>query len=145
MGKYYTLSKKEKELMELFWDAGCPLSRAEILERAATRKCSWKPNSVHILVNSLLDKKAVRVSGYYLSSRKLGRTFESAITPEDYAVMQVELAAHKAEAEAGLTPPKLMAALMDDNNLSDEVIDQLEAIIANKKGTSSKKKSSKTK
>ncbi len=99
--RYYTLSRKERELMEIFWDAGSALSRAEILERAETKKCSWKPNSVHILLNSLLDKKAVQVSGYYLSSRKLGRTFEAAVTPQEYALMQVLHAARQAE-EAGV-------------------------------------------
>ena len=41
--QYFTLSKKEQELMELFWDAGKPLARAEILELAASRAASWKP------------------------------------------------------------------------------------------------------
>ena len=45
--QYFTLSKKEQELMELFWDAGKPLARAEILELAASRAA--KPGDVVIL------------------------------------------------------------------------------------------------
>lgn len=100
----FTLSKKEKELMELFWDAGCPLARGEILERAAARTCTWKPNSVHILLNSLLDKGAVEVSGYYLNSRKLGRSFQAAVSREEYAVMQVHIAVETAKKETGISP-----------------------------------------
>ena len=62
--QYFTLSKKEQELMELFWDAGKPLARAEILELAASRAASSKPNSIHILVNSLMEKGALAVAGY---------------------------------------------------------------------------------
>lgn len=91
---YFTLSKKEMEVMELFWDAGCPLARSEILERAAQRPCTWKPNSVHILINSLMDKGALQVAGFYLDSRKLGRTFEPTMTPDDYRLMQVEYIIH---------------------------------------------------
>ncbi len=130
--KRFTLSKKEKELMDIFWTAEAPLSRAEILEHAAEQKCSWKPNSVHILVNSLLDKNAVQVAGFYLSSRKLGRTFEPAITREDYAIMQVEIAADQAKAEGVADPKRLIAALVDDS-ASDEILDEMVKILQSKK------------
>ncbi len=132
MAKPFTMSKKEKELMDLFWDAGAPLSRAEILERAEKRKCTWKPNSVHILLNSLLDKKAVQVAGFYLNSRKLGRTFEPAVTREQYAVMQVELAAKQARSEGIAGPNQLVAALIDDS-ASDASLDEMVQIIEAKK------------
>lgn len=95
--QFYTFSKKEAEVMEIFWETGEPLSRAEILERASSRNCTWKPNSVHILLNSLLDKGALQVEGYYLSSRKLGRTFGPAVTRQEYALMQVLHASQLAE------------------------------------------------
>ena len=132
MKNHFTLSKKEKELMELFWDAGCPLARAEILERAATRECSWKPNSVHILVNSLLDKGALKVSGFYLNSRKLGRTFEPAMTREDYAFMQVEQAASLARTEVGMGASRLVAALFDEE-ADMETLDEMASVIRDKK------------
>ncbi len=112
--RYYSFSKKEEELMELFWDAGDPLSRSEILERAEARSCSWKPNSIHILLNALLKKGAVQVAGYYLSSRKLGRTFEPAITRRDYALMQV-LHASKLAEQAGVPLKAQLAALKQDS------------------------------
>lgn len=132
MGKAFTLSKKEKELMDIFWIAGAPLSRAEILERAATQKCSWKPNSVHILLNSLLDKKAIDVAGFYLSSRKLGRTFQAVVSREEYALMQVELAAKRAKDEGVTGPGKLVAALIDDS-VSDATLDEMVRMIEAKK------------
>lgn len=108
--RYFTLSKKEQELMELFWDAKRPLARAEILELAAARATSWKPNSIHILVNSLMDKGALQVAGYYLSSRKLGRTFEPTLAPQDYRLMQVRHAVAQA-VEAGCDPAAIREAV----------------------------------
>jgi len=139
--KYFTLSKKEKELMDIFWNADAPLARAEILERAEEQKCSWKPNSVHILVNSLLDKKAVRVAGFYLNSRKLGRTFEPAITREEYAIMQVELAADQARAEGITGPNRLVSALIDDSASGASLDEMIEIIEAKKKEIQARKKS----
>lgn len=140
MRKSFTLSKKEKEMMDLFWDAEAPLSRLEILDQAEQRKCSWKPNSVHILLNSLLEKGAVEVAGMYLNSRKLGRTFKAAITREEYAVMQVELAAGRAKAEGAASPDKMMAALLE-GDVSDETLDEMMQMIeAKKRQTDAKKK-----
>lgn len=104
MSKLYTLSPKEMELMQILWDAAEPLGRQEILDRAAERECTWKPNSVHILLNALLMKGAVRVSGYYLNSRKMGRSFKAAATKEQYAIMQVGKALEDAAALLGDKP-----------------------------------------
>lgn len=104
MKNTFVLSKKEKEFMELFWEAGCPLAREEVLARAALRKCTWKPNSFHILVNSLLKKGALKVAGYHINSRKLGRDYAPAITPEEYAAMLVVNAAAEAAAVLGKEP-----------------------------------------
>ena len=108
--QYFTLSKKEQELMELFSDAGKPLAPAEILELAASRAASWKPNSIHILVNSLMEKGALAVAGYYLSSRKLGRTFQPTLTLQDYRLMQAKHAVILA-VEAGVTAKEIKAAV----------------------------------
>ncbi len=95
--KLFTLSPKEQELMNIFWEAGEPLGRSEILERAAQQGCTWKPSYIHIMLNALLKKGAVRAAGYYLNGRSHGRNFEAAIDKEDYAVMQVLAALEKAE------------------------------------------------
>ncbi len=109
--KPFTLSKKEMELMLLLWDAEEPLARQDILDRAAVRTCSWKPNSVHILLNALLDKGAVQVTGFYLNSRKLGRTFAPAVSKEEYGKMQVRSALQEASRLIKKSPQKLLEEL----------------------------------
>ncbi len=136
----FTLSKKEKELMDIFWNADAPLSRADILERAEQQKCSWKPNSVHILLNSLLDKKAIQVAGFYLNSRKLGRTFEAAVSREDYAVMQVAIAADQARADGVTGSQKLVAALIGDSTTEKELTEIAKMVQAKKAEIQARKK-----
>lgn len=93
MDLMFTLSKKEKEMMGLFWESDHPMGRVEILEMAEKKQCSWKPNSIHILLNSLLDKQAIRVAGFSQESRRLSRTFEANVTHVQYEAMQIMQAA----------------------------------------------------
>lgn len=55
---YFRLTKSESEIMDLMWKEGRPLSRSEIIDLTPDR--SWKPASIHILLNSMLDKGASR-------------------------------------------------------------------------------------
>ncbi len=114
MKEFCPLSKKELEFMGIFWESSSALSRQDILDRAAQRECSWKPNSIHILLNSLLEKGFIRVAGYYIKTKKVGRTFEAAITREKYAITQVRLAVKQGESVCGQRLPwmdKVVAAL----------------------------------
>lgn len=110
----YTLSKKEVEMMEIFWDSDEALSREGILQKASTRQCSWKPNSVSILVNSLLKKGALEVNGFYSNSRKLGRLFHRAITREEYSLMQVRIALENGKQLSGLEPQEALQILIKE-------------------------------
>ena len=53
------LTRSEMEIMDVLWEAGKPLSRADLLEH--TEEKTWKDSSVHILLNSLLQKGAIQV------------------------------------------------------------------------------------
>lgn len=68
------LTKKEQELMEVLWKAGRPLSSKEIVENSIDK--TWKDSSIHILLNSLLDKGAIKEAGYVRTGKGYGRTFE---------------------------------------------------------------------
>ncbi len=92
MSKLYTFSPKERELMDILWEADEPLGRQEILARAEKKPVTWKLDSFHVILNALLKKQAVEVSGFYLNSRKVGRNFKAAITKEQYSIMQVRKA-----------------------------------------------------
>ena len=52
------LSKNEFEIMSLFWSENRPLSRSEIITLSPQK--GWKERSIHILLNSLLEKAPFR-------------------------------------------------------------------------------------
>ena len=78
--KYFRLTKSENEIMNLMWKEGRPLSRSEIIELTPER--SWKPASIHILLNSMLDKNAIEVAGFVQSTKNYARTFMPTLTAD---------------------------------------------------------------
>lgn len=78
------LTKSEREIMDVLWNAGEPLSRSDFLERSETK--TWKDSSVHILLNSLLRKGMIREAGLIKRSKTFGRTFLPTMSREAYYV-----------------------------------------------------------
>lgn len=76
------LTKSEMEIMDVFWDAQAPLSRSDLLGTGGEK--TWKDSSVHILLNGLLQKGAIREAGFVRRSKTYGRTFLPTITREEY-------------------------------------------------------------
>ena len=83
---YFRLTKSENEIMELLWREGRPLSRSEIIDLTPDR--TWKPASIHILLNSRLEKGAIQVAGFVQSTKNYARTFTPTLTADEYAVLQ---------------------------------------------------------
>ena len=72
------LTKSEMEIMTVLWEADHPLSRTEILENSKEK--SWKDSSIHILLNSMLEKGAVEVAGFEKMGSHYGRTYAPALS-----------------------------------------------------------------
>ena len=76
------LTKSEMEIMDVLWGSEKPLSRADLL--AHSEEKSWKDSSVHILLNGLLQKGAIREAGLVKRSKTFGRVFSPTLTREEY-------------------------------------------------------------
>ena len=76
------LTKSELQIMDVLWEADTPLSRADLL--AHSEEKTWKDSSVHILLNGLLQKEAIREAGFVKRSKTYGRTFVPTMTREEY-------------------------------------------------------------
>lgn len=126
----FSLTKNEQEVMELMWTQDRALSRSEIIELSTER--SWKKSSIHILLNSLLDKGAIIVDGFVKTGKNYGRTYSAAVTQEEYQIMQFKQGANyiksKSSAIAGL-----VSALVQDEDIDSETLDRLEAILKERK------------
>ena len=112
------LTKSELEIMDVLWEDGGALSRSDFLERSEAK--SWKDSSVHILLNGLLSKGAIREAGFVKRSKTYARTFLPTMTREEYYAMTIFCHRYKPEMVG------LMAALLKREEITPE---QLDAIV----------------
>ena len=75
-------TKSEAEIMETFWNENRPLSRAYLIKHATHQ--NWKNTSIHILLNSLLEKGAIEIVGFERTGRRIARTFAPTIGRAEY-------------------------------------------------------------
>ena len=119
------LTKSEMQIMDVLWAADIPLSRADLLERSAEK--SWKDSSVHILLNGLLAKGAIREVGFVKRSKTYGRTFAPTLTREEYFATTIFSHTHKPEIVG------LMEALLSRDDITPEQLEQIEVLVLNRK------------
>ena len=70
------LTQNELEIMDVLWEQKRPLSRGELLSLPENK--TWMDSSIHILLNSLLRKGAIREAGYAKCGKTSGRVYEAA-------------------------------------------------------------------
>ncbi len=119
------LTRSELEIMDVLWAADAPLARADFLERSAEK--SWKDSSIHILLNGLLQKQAIREAGFVKRSKTYSRTFEPTMTREEYFARLVFSFRHKPDLVG------LMKALLSREDISPETLDAIGALIEEKR------------
>ena len=107
------LTKNELEIMDVLWEQGRPLSRGELL--ALPEKKTWMDSSIHILLNSLLRKGAIREAGYAKCGKTSGRVYEAALSCAEYYVTTLDSTRIQPEA-AELMEAYLAAKPLDEAN-----------------------------
>ncbi len=78
------LTKNESEIMDVLWRENRALSRGEILSLSTDK--TWMDSSVHILLNSMLKKGAIREAGFVKCGKTCGRVYDAAFSCEEYHV-----------------------------------------------------------
>ncbi len=86
--KVFKMTNSELEMMEVLWMAERPLTKTEIV--AASEDRSWKASYIHRMLNSLLEKKIIKVVGSMLTGNTYSRLFAPAMTPEEYSVLLIK-------------------------------------------------------
>lgn len=120
------LTRSELEIMDVMWAAGAPLSRSDLLEQSEEK--SWKDSSVHILLNGLLQKGAIREAGFVKRSKTYGRTFAPTLTREEYFATTIFSHRYKPEIVG------LFEALLKRKDITAEQLDQISELVAHRKG-----------
>ena len=120
------LTRSEMEIMDVLWEAGEPLSRSDLLEKSGEK--SWKDSSVHILLNGLLQKKAIREAGMVKRSKTYGRIFAPTLTREEYFAETIFSHRYKPEIVG------LMAALLSREDITQDQMRAIASLVAGKIG-----------
>lgn len=119
------LTKSEMEIMDVLWESGEPMSRADLLSHSNEK--TWKDSSVHILLNGLLQKNAIREAGVVKRSKTYGRTFVPTMSREEYFAGTIFSHRHKPEIVG------LFAALLERNEITAADLDQIRILIDRKR------------
>lgn len=117
------LSKNEFEIMSLLWSENRPLSRSEII--ALSPQKGWKERSIHVLLNSLLAKEMIKVSGFTTTKTNIGRTFTACCTPEDYMVFLFQSGGRTLTIDTS----RLFSSFHSQGMIPSDSIEELEKIV----------------
>lgn len=118
------LTKSEMEIMDVLWASDKPLSRSDLL--ACSEEKTWKDSSVHILLNGLLLKGAIREAGVVKRSKTYGRTFEPTLSREAYFARTIFCHRHKPQIVG------LFAELLKREDITQEQLSQIAELVAEK-------------
>lgn len=119
------LTRSEMEIMDVMWESGVPMSRADLLARSEEK--TWKDSSVHILLNGLLQKGAIQEAGLVKRIKTYGRVFVPTMTREEYFANTIFCHRHKPEIVG------LFAALLHREEITPSDLDAIEELIRNKR------------
>lgn len=115
------LTRSEMEIMDVLWEANTPMSRADLLAQSQAK--TWKDSSVHILLNGLLQKNAIREAGFVKRSKTYGRTFVPTLTREKY--FATTIFSHRCKPEI----VGLFAALLQREDITPEQLEEINRLV----------------
>lgn len=118
------LTRSEMEIMDVMWESGVPMSRADLLARSEEK--TWKDSSVHILLNGLLQKGAIQEAGLVKRIKTYGRVFTPTMTREEYFANTIFCHRHKPQIVG------LFAALLQRDDITPEELDSIAALVQEK-------------
>ena len=120
------LTKSEMEIMDILWTEETPVSRSDLLEH---ENKSWKNSSVHILLNGLLQKGAIREAGFVRRSKTYGRTFLPTMSREEYFASYMFCHQHRPDLNG------LFAVLLDRPEINSDNLDRLQEMLDERRKT----------
>ena len=118
------LTRSEMEIMDVMWESGIPMSRADLLARSEEK--TWKDSSVHILLNGLLQKGAIQEAGLVKRIKTYGRVFVPTMTREEYFARTIFCHRHKPQIV------DLIAALLQRDDITPEEMNKIAELVHSK-------------
>ncbi|OUQ68790.1 hypothetical protein B5E53_04490 [Eubacterium sp. An11] len=120
------ITDSEKDVLNLLWDTGSPLSSAEIVRMCVNR--TWQPSYIHIMINSLLKKEMIKVAGFKQTTKNFARVFEPTMTREQWNLFQLK----EGKSDSGNILEEILYSILKEE-MDIETLDKLSDIIQKRK------------
>ena len=124
--KTMRLTDSEREVLELLWEEGRPLTSAEIVKLSEDK--TWKASYIHLMINSLLKKKVIEVAGFRQTTKNYARTFAPTMTREEFSIHTL-----REENQLNASSLSLLFGALLEEDVDREVIDELSDMLRRKK------------
>lgn len=119
------LRPSETEIMETLWASKEPMSSAALLEAIPQRK--WKERSIFAMLDDLLKKELIYEAGFVRRGKTIARTFAPTMTYSEFLARQL------IQSPCRPTLPSLVSAFLNVEDVSEETLNKLEALLAEQK------------
>lgn len=123
------LTNAEKDVMTLLWTKNEPLTAREIVAMDTCK--TWKPTYIHIIINSLLKKKMIKVAELKPTVKNYARAFVPEISRERWLLDELK--------DISFSPEKMLEELINNEddlenlNKFSQVVDLQRSKIAKRK------------
>ena len=77
----------EKEVLDTLWGSEQALTAREIVNYCDNK--SWKPSYIHIMINSLLEKKLIKEVGFKQTTKNFARMYRPTMTKDEWMIYQL--------------------------------------------------------
>ena len=122
-GGFERLTDAELDIMHVLWSSGEPMRVSDIVKKLSAVR-SWKTQTAHVLLGRLENKGflAANKTGYF-------HTFRPIVAEQDYFNAESEALLHRLNGSV----KSMVASLIDANEVSDDEIVELAALLDQKK------------
>ena len=120
------ITDSEKDVLNLLWDTGEPLTSTEIVRMCVNR--TWKPSYIHIMINSLLKKGMIKVVGFKQTTKNFARIFEPTMTREQWDLFQIK----EGKSNSGNILKEILYSILKEE-MDMETLDKLSDTIQKRK------------
>ena len=124
------ISNNEYNVLLTIWKAGQALSAQEIVENMEDK--TFKDRTIHSILNAMLEKGLIYVDGQRLSSRIYCRLFNTSVSFEQFQSQQIMDSPVYRKDKAQVLPG-ILSALVEDADIGADTLDQLEALLEERK------------
>ena len=118
MKSYSIMTPKEETVMELLWDKQKPMTVAEIGN--VIKGKGWNKSTLFNTIQSLTQKKYLKVCGIEKNHTQYARQFETSISKEEYAAIMLTNKGIKKKDLGNIA--LAMSGSSDDNFENNELI-----------------------